>query len=113
MTDKPYSKIYLQCCDEDGEYICHEPGAEVTWCQDKINRHDVEYVLASDFYALRERVQALEGISSAAMIVLGEITVGSPKLPEATWGAILNLRYALKDWHASEAATAVARGVGE
>lgn len=44
MMNKPPERIYLQCYDDQGEYLDPISG-EVTWCVDQINETDAEYVL--------------------------------------------------------------------
>ena len=36
-------KIYLQCCDEDGEPLAI---GKITWCVDRINDTDIEYTIS-------------------------------------------------------------------
>ncbi len=44
MMDKLPERIYLQCYDDQGEYL--DPStSEVTWCVDEINETDAEYIL--------------------------------------------------------------------
>lgn len=53
---KPPNKIYLQWYVDDPEY-----GMEFgrTWCQDKINDDDVEYILASRVEELEAALRAI------------------------------------------------------
>lgn len=50
-----HDRIYLQVCDHEGDenFDC-EFGDEITWCKDRINNSDVEYVRA-DLVAELER----------------------------------------------------------
>jgi hypothetical protein len=66
MSDKPHERIWLQYHDEDGEP--NDYGESVTWCKDKINDTDVEYVRADAAVAqskeIRELVEALMYVES-------------------------------------------------
>lgn len=44
MMTKPPERIYLQCYDDQGEYLDPATG-DVTWCVDQINEIDAEYIL--------------------------------------------------------------------
>lgn len=58
-----YERIWLQCPNTDPE---NEWCGETTWCQDKINNDDVEYVRGDLVESLRQRVKELEKIEAAA-----------------------------------------------
>ena len=58
---QPPETIYLQCNDDDGNYIGGDPDIEVTWCADAINDSDTEYVRAdklSELEAENARLKA-------------------------------------------------------
>ncbi len=61
MMTKPPERIYLQCYDDQGEYLDSATG-EVTWCVDQINVTDAAYVLigGDDFQELLDKIQMLE-----------------------------------------------------
>ena len=51
-------KIYLQCCDDpdcDCDYVTN---FEMTWCADKINKHDVKYIRADLVHENSELLEA-------------------------------------------------------
>ena len=49
-------KIYLQVEDSSGMF------GETTWCENKINETDIEYIRADELATLRERVRELEKV---------------------------------------------------
>ena len=56
MMDKIPERIWLQVYgDEDPELGLPPDDWETTWCEDKINDSDVEYVLASKFEELEAK----------------------------------------------------------
>lgn len=44
QKDYPPARIWLQAYDEDGEPLPREHWDALTWCEDKINDTDIEYV---------------------------------------------------------------------
>lgn len=73
---KAPDRIYLQCgCDEPD---CHEPHDDVTWCEDRVHDHDVEYVRADrpsddDLWdeTLAERDAYSDALAEASLILGG------------------------------------------
>ena len=55
---KPLKNIYLQNYFEDFDF--YDEG--VTWCEDKQNDNDIEYILQSEFDALRAENERLKGV---------------------------------------------------
>ena len=85
-------RIYLQYDDEPAPDYEHE-GA--TWCEDRINDSDVEYVLATP-----ERLAAWELLAAAVqaatvMNAFGNITNWPPDMPLAYAKSINELRAAI------------------
>jgi hypothetical protein len=46
MSEKWPERIYLQRHDDCVAEDCGPHGEDTTWCSDKINEHDVEYIRA-------------------------------------------------------------------
>lgn len=64
--DTPYERIYLQYYG--GEEPSEGPAMEVSWCDDKIYAHDVEYVrLESVVKLIEERAKDFEGLPVTEM----------------------------------------------
>ena len=49
---KEFDRIFLQLCSDEESEWC----GEVTWCEDRINDDDVEYVSAKQFESLRQQL---------------------------------------------------------
>ena len=50
-------RIWLQVHGDSDSINWDEPTDEVTWCEDKINDSDTEYILASDYNQLQEALE--------------------------------------------------------
>lgn len=75
----PFEKIYLQWDGEDepDRELPYEKRGEVSWCQDKIFKHDVQYVRADKYEKLcgiiaRNAMQRLKGEDAAEMYVTAD-----------------------------------------
>jgi hypothetical protein len=66
MSDQrqPPAKIYIQWFDEDG--VAPPIGHDVTWCEDRIESADTEYVPAIELERLRTQVSTLQARVDAA-----------------------------------------------
>ena len=77
MNKKPPEIIYLQ----------YDPDGETTWCEDKINDDDIEYVLKSSAEAAEARVYELRNILNLLLDQI-DYTSGACRMNEMV-GAVL------------------------
>ena len=63
-----HDRIYLQVCDHEGDenFDC-EFGDEITWCKDRINDSDVEYI-RSDLVE-KQRAELLSTVMAARRVI--------------------------------------------
>lgn len=66
MSEETFKEIWLQCYDEDGNYIDTREH-EVTWCQDQMEENDVKYVRSDIVNELQEELSRYVKLYAAAI----------------------------------------------
>lgn len=79
MSDQVPAKIYLQWYGDDNEpdpSIPYEKRGEISWCADKVYRHDVEYFRAVHHAKLiQERNDLLAALQNITSLIFAGVTL--------------------------------------